>query len=233
VIPRGEAADVQRRRDLGIRQSLGEHARHSRLLRRQAESLGQRLVGVGRGGFRGDCHRDGTRGRPPEQRLDASEKLEREERLDHVVVRACVQSLHPILRRSAPGQDEHRTLHAVGADPFEHGHAVHARQTEVEDHEVGCALGDRVQRVQPVARHLRAVAVTTEIQRDGFGEIVLVLDDEDEWLVRRGRHSVDGRSGLHAVHEHVQAVRGVHRREGHLDRLAIDPPHAGNGLERL
>ena len=57
--------------------------------------------------------------------------------------------------------------------------AVHPREPEVEDDEVGGLGVEGADRVGPVGRDQRLPAVPFEPERDELGERRLVLDDED------------------------------------------------------
>jgi hypothetical protein len=94
-----------------------------------------------RPGCRASCSRRTNSGRavdPPEHRSDAREQLAGAERLDDVIVCAELQADHSICFLAAGRQHDDRRRGGA-AQLARDVEAVHARQPEVEYHQVGWA----------------------------------------------------------------------------------------------
>jgi len=81
------------------------------------------------------------RGGAAQDRLDASQELAGAERLDDVVVRAQLQSLHTILFRPASSEQNHRSGGVALADLAQDIQPVTAREEDVEQNQVHVRLG--------------------------------------------------------------------------------------------
>ena len=81
---------------------------------------------------------------PPQQGADAGGQLLGDERLGHVVVGARLEPSHDIVGVGPRRHDDdgHRALAAQGAAALE---AVHARQHEVDQGDVGGRVGEEVE----------------------------------------------------------------------------------------
>ena len=115
----------------------------------------------------------GSPTRAAQQRADAGEQLGEPERLGDVVVGAGVEPDDEVDLVGARGEHEDRGGQAVVADRTRDVEAVHVRQTEVEDDEVG--RRGTVDRTLTRALHAHVVTFTTEgaSQRLGNRRVVL------------------------------------------------------------
>src|SRR6185312_2969198 len=68
----------------------------------------------------------------------AREKLSSAERLGDIVIRASVEGVYLFIFVIANGDHEDRDM-APFAQPFEHGGAVHVRQSQIEQDSIGVA----------------------------------------------------------------------------------------------
>ena len=101
------------------------------------------------------------------------------ERLDEVVVRADVEALDAGVERVARGQHQDRRVVLVLAQPAGDLDAVHAREAEVEDEQVGEERVDLVERRDAVAGEAHLVALQPQRALEHLGDLLVVLDDED------------------------------------------------------
>ena len=115
----------------------------------------------------------------PEQRLDAAHQLAQPERLGQVVVRAELQADDLVHLLVARGQEQDGRLGSRAAQAPEHLEAVHARQADVEDHEIGRAVRRDLEALLAVARDGHLVALLLEGVLDAARDGVLVLDDQN------------------------------------------------------
>jgi hypothetical protein len=69
------------------------------------------------------------------------------EGLRHIVVRAEIQTPHPVVDRVARGQNQHRQRIAAGTQPPQHLEAVYAGQADVEYGEVELLAADSLKRL--------------------------------------------------------------------------------------
>src|ERR1044071_5114963 len=121
--------------------------------------------------------------RASEQGLDPAQQLPEPERLREVVVRAELQADDLVDLLVAGGEHEHRRLGARRPQAPQDLEAVHARQSDVDQHGgrrlSGCDLPALPARPNQVA----VVALLREGVLDSAGAGVLIFDDED-----RGGH---------------------------------------------
>ena len=114
----------------------------------------------------------------PQRDADPREELFRAERLGDVVVRAGVQRVD-LVGLGAPGR-QHDDRHGPPvADQTAHLDAVHVRQPEVEDDEIGAVALDAAEgrAARHGGRHL--VAARPQQRRHGRENPRLVVDDQD------------------------------------------------------
>ncbi len=103
------------------------------------------------------------------------------ERLDHVVVGAGFETQHDVdgvgLRRQHDDRDTR-----VGAQHTAHVDAVHAREHEVEEHEIRTDLPHRGECLRSVTDHEGFETLTAQHDRQHLGESGVVVDDQDARL---------------------------------------------------
>ena len=107
------------------------------------------------------------------------EQLLGRERLGDVVVGAGIEAAHLVAVGVERGHHDDRHLLAAGPQGLGDLIAVHARQHEVEQHEVGVELVGRLERRCPVAYRVRGEAGTLERVLDGLADDRVVFDHED------------------------------------------------------
>jgi hypothetical protein len=99
------------------------------------------------------------------------------ERLDHVVVRARLQAQHHV-HGVALGR-QHDDRHArLGPDLPAHVDAVRPREHQVEQHEVGPGLPERLERLVAVVHERRLEAFTAQHDAEHLCERQVVVDDQ-------------------------------------------------------
>jgi hypothetical protein len=128
---------------------------------------------------------------PPQQRADPGEQLVALERLDEVVVGACIEALHARVESVAGGEHQDRHV-ALGSHPAGHLHAVELRQPEVEHHRVRLEHVRLVESLLAVAGHAYLVALLVEGTTEHAGDVGVVLDHEH---TRASAHGFHGREG--------------------------------------
>jgi hypothetical protein len=99
------------------------------------------------------------------------------ERLDYVVVGARLKPQHDVDGVALGGQhdDGHAGLGAyLAADVY----AVHARQHQIEQHQVGTSIPERLHGVIAIGHERRVESFSPEHDADHFGEGGVVVDDQ-------------------------------------------------------
>ena len=112
-------------------------------------------------------------------RADTAHDLGDGERLRHVVVGAGVEPLHAVRLGVERGEHEDRHVVLLGAQPCADLDAGHARQEEVEDHQVVAPRPSLLERIAAVSHSVDLVPGLAQRVRHGFADRRLVLDDED------------------------------------------------------
>ena len=135
----------------------------------------------------------GGAGGVPECHADPGEQLAGAERLAHVIVRAGVERRHLVALLAARGEHDDRDVRPL-AEPPDHLEAVHVRQPEVHDDDVGLA---RAHLDDPVGARRRLEEPVPLARQRGAQEapnLRLVLDQDDGRLRhRRARRPVVSR----------------------------------------
>lgn len=114
----------------------------------------------------------------PEDGADARDDLLRAERLHDVVICAELKADEPVRLLTAGGKDDERHARALAEAPDD-VEAVHVRQAEIEDDEVGTIPLRDLERTAPVDSLDRAESRPVEVVADDAKDLGLVLDDED------------------------------------------------------
>jgi D-alanyl-D-alanine carboxypeptidase/D-alanyl-D-alanine-endopeptidase (penicillin-binding protein 4) len=123
-------------------------------------------------------------GAAPQQRPQAREQLLERERLDEVVVGAGVEPAHAIGHGIARGEHEHRRAVAGRTQAPAYLEPVDVRHQHVEHERVGRPVRERVERLAPVGRQLRVIALQAQRAIDGVAHCGLVVDHEDVHVAR-------------------------------------------------
>src|SRR5690606_32615452 len=114
-----------------------------------------------------------------QDRRDPEQQLAQVEWLREVVVAARLESAYPVLRIALHGQEHHGRLHAFGADRLADLETVHLRHHHVEQDQVVALAADLLEPRETVVRDVRDVALGLEVLANAFGQVRLVVDDED------------------------------------------------------
>ena len=122
----------------------------------------------------------------PQQRLDSRQQLEDAERLGDVVVRAEPEAAHLVRLLAPRREDQHRHRQPVVAQLPQHAVAVHARQHQVEDDEIGTRGARAGEAGRAVGGHVHVVALDLQVVAQTERQVVVVLDDEDAGHATRG-----------------------------------------------
>src|SRR5579862_6841355 len=168
--------------------------------------------------------------------LDPRQQLPQAERLRQVVVRAELEADDLVDLLVAGGEHQDGGLAARGADPAEHLEAVHGRQADVEQDEVGRLRRGDLEAFLAGSGERDLVALLLEGVLDPAGDRVLVLDNQD-----RGGHQAL-MVGLRtrsitpeALNRHVQRPSHACRGTPHGDRQEgrPDPPRRSPAGRRV
>ena len=129
----------------------------------------------------------GVEGAVLQQDLGANEELSRVERLVQEIVGAGLEPAQPDLAVARRGEEHDRDEPAdrMRLQPAAHRDAVEPRHVDVEKDEVGFALGDGLERLDPVDGLPDLVPELVELRLEELAVRALVVDDQDEWAVRR------------------------------------------------
>src|SRR4029077_3526944 len=106
-------------------------------------------------------------------------------------VRTQMKAEHLVGFLAARAENEHRRLHAILAQRSQHAVAVHARQHQVENDQVGHRRTRERETARAVARHVDLVAFDLEVVAKPGGQVPVVLDDENS---RHARNSMTNRA---------------------------------------
>ncbi len=117
--------------------------------------------------------------RAAQQGAQPRDQLVEVERLDEVVVRAGLQSLHAVGHRVARGEHQHRYAVAVMAQPPAHLESVDVGHQHVEHHHVGAAAAHRLERLATAGRELDLVALDHQGAAQRLAHRSLVVSNQD------------------------------------------------------
>lgn len=116
---------------------------------------------------------------PPEQHADARLEFRDIERLDHVIVGAQVETLHPFLRRSPGREDHHRRLVLSRAHCPQHVKPVHFGKVEIEDDQViGFRRCDGFRR-RSIGYRIHRIAATAQDRCKTLRQRLIVLHEKN------------------------------------------------------
>jgi len=121
--------------------------------------------------------------RAPQHRADTRDHFARTEWFADVVVGAELEPEQPVDLVDARGDHDDRHV-GERAHLAAHGHAIHAGQHHVEEHQRGIRCPRLEHRARAVAHDARGEASVQQIIGENARELRLVLHDEDQ---RRGR----------------------------------------------
>ena len=114
-----------------------------------------------------------------EQCTRAGVELVRVERFHDVVVGACVEAFDAVSHRVSRSQHQDRRRKSTCAHTSAQLHAAHARQAEIENHEVGNRPLDHHQRRSRVGHAFDAVPLGGKRALQHPADRRVVVDDED------------------------------------------------------
>ena len=116
--------------------------------------------------------------RDPEMGRDPRQQLGETERLDDVVDRARLEAEHDIDLRVARGEHDHGDRRVLAGGVHGDDRAIAVGQTEVEQHEVGRIVVDRLDRGRDRADGRRFVTVRLERSNEAGRDQRVVLDHQ-------------------------------------------------------
>ena len=139
--------------------------------------------------------------KPPDPGPDPGDQLLGLERLDDVVVGAGLEPDDDVDGVALGGQHHDRDA-GLGADLLADVDAVLAGQHQVEQHQVGPVVAERLERLVTAGDHPALEALLAEHDREHLGQRGVVVDDEDPTLGRLVGRGAGRRSGglAHVVH---------------------------------
>ena len=109
---------------------------------------------------------------------DAGQQLGGAEGLHQIVVGAVIQGVHLVVLMVPGGHHHHRQV-----GPFAHGlehlHAVHIRQTQVQNNQVRAVGGDHGQRFFTAAHDDGVIPIGVEDHGDEVADALLILHDQN------------------------------------------------------
>ena len=143
----------------------------------------------------------------PQHRLHPRDQLGGRERLREVVVAAELEAEHAVDLAVARGEEDHRDLRRL-ADALAHLEPVDVGEPDVEHHEPGPLVADRLEPGLAGRGLQHPVALAGEVEVDEVGDVRLVVDDED-------------RSPFHAPHRRTS--RTPRQREAPCQRTVKSP----------
>ena len=133
----------------------------------------------------GRCGVEGVELAAADQRLDAGLELTHAEGLGHVVVGPGVEAADLVGLAVEGGEHQDGDVGQF-ADALQDRPAVHLRESDVEDDQVGGFVEEAAQAVTAVADLDDAMAPAFGDDPDGVGDLRIILDDQDQVLF--GRH---------------------------------------------
>jgi len=120
---------------------------------------------------------------PPVQRPDPGEQLVQVERFGQVVVRAAVESAHPLGVRAERGQDQHARGHRAPPQAGEQVQSVHVGQPPVDHHDAVRPTQSQVQTALAVVGDVHAVAQVGQDVRQVAAGVHFVVHNQDARLL--------------------------------------------------
>ena len=109
--------------------------------------------------------------------MDARQYLLHLEGLDDVVVGAAFQPGHPVLQLTLGGKHDDGRLSAL-PDLLQHRPAVHHRQHNVQQHQIGLERPEQLHTLAAVPGHLGLEALLLQIEVQQLRNIVIILYDQ-------------------------------------------------------
>src|SRR5512133_1215992 len=165
-----------------------------------------------------------ARGAPPSLLEHGLELLDRR-RLGQVGVEPGVRGAPPIVRQAVAAQrDEVRAAGpGLAAQRLRDRVAVHLREPDVAQHDVGRELPGALQPVGPGVRHGHLVPLDLQREAEALRGVDVVLDDEDAARVRGGcrRGGRDRARGRRQRQPHDQLRAGAPARARGFDRASV------------
>jgi hypothetical protein len=115
----------------------------------------------------------------PDERAKSGQQLAKIERLCEVIVRTAVESFDAGLDRGAGRYHQHRDGTARFADRTAHGEAIHARQHDIQDHDIVIGRADLDERTLTVASDVHGIRLLSEALGQHICGVRLVFDQKD------------------------------------------------------
>ena len=137
-----------------------------------------------------------ARGRASARALGASQhrphpthQLARAEGLDHIIIRAHLEAQHPIhlLAPRREHDDGHIATHPQPASDLQ---SIHARQHQVQHHQIRRLPGQIIERGLPIRQQGDAIARPFQIKPGDLGDAWFVFDNENVSVLRHGKLQV-------------------------------------------
>ena len=123
-------------------------------------------------------------GGPRQQSFDPQQELLQVEGFGEIVVDAVGKSLDPVIGRPLGGKDQNGEPFVFQADVAQNGEAVQPGQHDVEHDQVRIPLLPHPESLRAAAGDRRFITLQGEIQLQPFGDVRVILDDEDPFLLR-------------------------------------------------
>ena len=101
------------------------------------------------------------------------------EGLVQVVVRALVQRIHPVFDVRARRKHQHRGLVALPAQLGQQAQPVHARQPDVQQHQIKRRIAQHLVGFAPIALPVHRMALAPQTAHHGLGQIGVVFYQQD------------------------------------------------------
>lgn len=114
---------------------------------------------------------------PAQRGADARRQLLGHHRLGDVVVGACLQTGHQVVRVGLRGDDDDRD-DARRAQGTTHLEAADVGQAQVEQHQVRLVVGERFETGPSISRLAHLVALVLQRESQGEPDRVVVLDEQ-------------------------------------------------------
>ena len=127
-----------------------------------------------------------------QQRAHAREQHGQRERLGQIVVGAQVEAAHDVARRVTRGQQQHRHVTVVRAQPRDDVEAGDPGQHHVEEHQIDrrrALVREALERRLAAIGDLHAVALGLQVEGQAAREVLLVLNEENALWFRHFREA--------------------------------------------